>query len=85
MDIATRIKNSVGGEGPLSGAEHVGEGVASLVAIPWAYWRASDLAVPRTRGEPQDEHRVRQADAGGDAFDGFFFPRGRVREPEQLL
>jgi hypothetical protein len=85
MEITTRIKNSVGGQGPLGSAEYVGEGVASLVAIPRAHRRASEIAAPRTRGEPQNEHRVRQADEGGDAFDGFFFPRGRVREPEQLL
>src|SRR4030066_98887 len=39
MDITTRIKNSVGGQGALGSAEYVGEGVASLVAIPRAHRR----------------------------------------------
>ena len=85
MDIATRIKNSVGGEGPLSGAEHVGEGVASLVAIPRAHRGGGERTAPRTHGEPKNEHRVCQADEGRDALDGFLFPRGRIREAEQLL
>ena len=85
MDIATRIKNSIGGEGALSGTEHVGEGVAALVAVPRAHRRTGERALPRTRGEPEDEDRVGQADEGSDPLDGFLFARGRVREPEQLL
>src|SRR3970282_313042 len=50
MNITTRIKNSVGGQGALGSAEYVGEGVASLVAIPRAHRRGSEVGAATPPG-----------------------------------
>src|SRR3990172_8223620 len=79
MDITTRIKNSVGGQGPLGSAEYVGEGVASLVAIPRAHRPPSPIPSPPTPppppgANPQTARGARRAEGGGAPLAPCFFP-----------
>jgi len=71
------------GEGSAGGSEDVGEREAALVAVPRPDRERRVGRAKRALGEPQDEHRVEQADERRDAENGRLLARLRVGEAEQ--